>query len=555
MKKIILLTLVLVLCMATEVSKGDFVFGEPVNLGRTVNSSAHEGTPVMPADGLSLFFDANRSGGLGAFDVWVITRATIDDEWGTPVNLGAPVNTSSWDGVPSISADGLSLFISSNRSGSSGGMDMWISTRETIDAPWSTPANLGPTVNSAFDDVSQSISANGLELYFSSNRPGGSGAEDLWMTTRATTDDNWGTPVNLGGQVNTSYGEVNPSISPDGLSLFFFSTRSGGYGSRDIWMTTRATTDDEWGTPVNLGEPVNTSAMDQGAILSADSSTIFFCSSRSGGYGGLDLFQISIEPIFDLNSDLKVDLADMHILVDHWGENYSLCDIHPIPFGNGIVDIQDMIVLSEHLFEDSRLAAYWKLDETEGSIAFDSSGDHDGTLNGNPFWQPSEGKINGALLLDGIDNYVETPFILNPANGSLSVFAWIMCWTPGQVIISQTGEFGGIWLGTNPSEGKLMTGFSDLYFGTLDSESVITDIQWHHVGLVYDLDQLHRHLYVDGIEVAKDTTVVSGLSSDGSLYIGATKELEAGSFLSGMIDDVRIYDVALSAEEIAVLAQ
>jgi hypothetical protein len=100
-----------------------------------------------------------------------------------------------------------------------------------------------------------------------------------------------------------------------------------------------------------------------------------------------------------------------------------------------------------------------------------------------------------------------------------------------------------------------MTGFSDIYFGELVSETVITDLQWHHVGFVYDTDTFHRRLYVDGVLVAEDTTVVSGASSGGGLYIGASKDFDTGAFFSGMIDDVRIYNQALTAEEIAALVQ
>ena len=553
-KRCVIIVLALLISTGSNVN-ADFVFGTPENLGSTVNSSAHDGTPAMPADGLSLFFDSDRPGGQGNTDVWMITRETIDDKWGKPVNLGPPVNTSSWEGVPSISADGLTLYISSDRAGGSGQQDIWISTRETIDDPWSAPVNLGPTVNSASYEWSQSISADGLELYFSSGRPGGSGDLDLWVTTRSTASDDWTTPVNLGSSVNSSAGEVSPSISPDGLCLFFFSNRPGGYGSRDIWVTTRATKDDEWRTPVNLGAPVNTSAMDQGAMFSADGSTIFFCSSRSGGYGGLDLLQISIEPVFDLNSDGFVDILDLRAVVDHWGEDYPLCDIGPTPFGDGIVDVQDLNVLVEHLLEDYPLVAHWKLDETDGDIACDSLGGNDGICFGNPFWQPTGGMRDGALVFGGIDDYISTPFILDPAEGSLSVCAWIFGGAPGQVILSQTGDFGGMWLGANPSEGTLMTGFSEMYFGTLESDSVITDIRWHHVGMVYDLGSLHRRLYVDGILVAEDTTAVSGVPSGGGLHIGAGKDLDASGFFTGLIDDVRIYNVALTIEHIEVLAR
>jgi hypothetical protein len=267
-------------------------------------------------------------------------------------------------------------------------------------------------------------------------------------------------------------------------------------------------------------------------------------------------------PILDFNGDGIIDSADMCIMVDHWGEDYSMCDIGPTPWGDGIVDFRDLVVLSKYWLTDSRLIAHWKLDETEGTIAYDSIGSNDGTLNGEPNWQPTAGKVDGALKLDGTDNYISTDFVLNPVSGSFSVFVWVKGGAPGQVIISQAnriaGRFihpGSTWLGTDPSEGKLMTNLMDAYFPPLESESVVTDGQWHHVRLAYDLDEFHRYLYVDGVEVAKDTDIVGGASSDGGLYIGAGKDLDTASFFSGLIDDVRIYNQALSAKEIEELAR
>jgi Tol biopolymer transport system component len=185
--------------------------------------------------------------------------ANADFTFGTPTNLGPIVNTSSGDWHPSISADGLSLYFNSNRPGGYGGYDLWVTTRETTDDPWGAAVNLGPTVNSSRDEVAPSISADGLSLYFSdpfNPRPGGYGSTDIWVTTRATTEDDWGTPVNLGPPVNTLADEIVSSISPDGLQLYFCdyqAQRPGGLGSFDLWVTTRATTDDDWGTPVNLG--------------------------------------------------------------------------------------------------------------------------------------------------------------------------------------------------------------------------------------------------------------------------------------------------------------
>ncbi len=257
---------------------------------------------------------------------------------------------------------------------------------------------------------------------------------------------------------------------------------------------------------------------------------------------------MSIIPVVDLNGDGIVDSADMCIMVDHWGTDEPLCDIGPMPWGDGIVNVQDLIVLAEHLFEDVNdptLVAHWALDEAEGDIASDSANDNDGTVYGDPAWQPEGGMVGGALQLDGIDDYVSTPYILDPAKGKFSAFAWIKGGAPGQVIISQKEGYGGTWLGTNSSEGKLMTELNDVFVGALESESVITDGQWHHVGLVYDLAS-HRHLYVDGVEVNVDSGYVAGMPSDGGLQIGAGKNLDPSTFFSGLIDDVRIYDRAIT---------
>jgi hypothetical protein len=118
---------------------------------------------------------------------------------------------------------------------------------------------------------------------------------------------------------------------------------------------------------------------------------------------------------------------------------------------------------------------------------------------------------------------------------------------PGEVIISQTGGttmFGSAWLCTDPSHGHLMTKLMEPN-PSLQSESAVADGEWHHIGLVYDLDALRRHLYVDGAEVAKDTTIVGWVPSDRGLHFGAAKDLDAASFFSGLIDDAKIYNRAI----------
>jgi hypothetical protein len=553
MKKTISLVLVLTLGLVTEITKADFTFGQPVNLGSEINSPQDDFGPEISADGLALYIATDRPGGKGDTDVWVSTRPTKNDEWGSPVHLEGPLNTSYAIWEVSLTADGLQLYFSDGPfsaimpSGHGYG-DVWMATRSSTSESFGPPVNMPAVINSdhaAWAD----ISPDGLELYITSHRTGSIGACDIWMAKRASEDSPWGSPVNLGSDVNSGLPDQTPDICYDGLTLFW--AQGVGPDGMDLWMARREDQSQPFGAVVALPDGVNTTAGEFGPCLSPDGTVLYFSSNRSGGLGGFDLWQVPIEPICDFNNDLKVDSDDMHIMVDHWGENYPLCDIGPTPFGDGIVDIQDMIVLTEHLY---RLTAHWKLDENDGIVANDSYGDHDGTLNGNPFWQPIGGMIDGSLMLDGIDDYIDTPFILDPSEGSFSVFAWVYSWMPGQVIISQKGEFGGTWLGTNPS-GKLMTGFSDVNFGALESELVITDVQWHHVGFVYDMDTLHRRLYVDGILVAEDTSAIAGVPSDDGLYIGASKDLSAGTLFSGFIDDVRIYNQALSAKEIEALAR
>jgi len=534
-------------------AKADFTFGTPMNLGPTVNSSTLDAGPSISADGLTLFFDSERPGGMGGQDIWITTRETTGDDWGVPVNLGPMVNSAADEYYPEISADGLSLYFSDGlwswdvnpRQGGFGQSDIWVATRETTDDDWGTPVNLGQTINSSAYECDPSISIDGLSLYFGSNRPGGSGGNDLWVTTRPTIADPWGPPMNLGSTVNSSDHDIEPSLSSDGLVLFFMSTRSGGVGNYDLWVTMRASTDDDWEPPVNLGPTVNSSVIDVSPFIQADGSTLLFMSERIGGYGTSDLrdlWQVSIDPVVDLNRDGIVESADMCIIVDHWGEDYPLCDIGPMPWGDGVVDVQDLIVFAEHLFEDYRLIAHWNLDEAEGNIAHDSANGNDGTVYGDPAWQPEIGMVYGALEFDGTDDYVSTPFILNPAEGPFSVFTWVKGGAPGQVVLSQMG--GARWLCADPSEGNLMIKLKAAGRGAneLLSQTVITDGNWHRIGLVWDGS--NRTLYVDGVAVAEDTqTNLEG--SENGLYIGAGTAMETGSFWSGLIDDVRIYNRAV----------
>jgi hypothetical protein len=236
-------------------------------------------------------------------------------------------------------------------------------------------------------------------------------------------------------------------------------------------------------------------------------------------------------------------------MVDYWGKDEPLYDIAPPPFGDGIIDAQDLIVLSGHLFEDVEdptLIAHWALDETEGMFAADSVGNNDAVILGGVEWQPTGGQINGALMLNGLSGYAIAGEVLNPADGPFSVIAWVKGGAPGQVVLSQTGATN--WLCMDSVEGCLMTELtkdSGRYEGDpLLSEGIINDDKWHRIGFAWD--GLYRHLYVDGVEVANDAEPLSGLNdSVGGLYIGTGNSCADGTFFSGLIDDVRIYNRAV----------
>jgi Tol biopolymer transport system component len=567
MKKTISIILVLALGIGAEVSNADFSFGESTNLGPVVNSRFEDAGQSISVDGLTFYFSSNRTGGSGNYDLWVTTRASINDDWSEPENLGTVINTSYMETSPCLSADGLSLFFCDGvwhlynpRPGGIGKCDIWIARRQTPDGPWQIPENLGSSINTSAHECDPSLSIDGLSLFFDSDRAGGCGSQDLWFTTRANVSDTWNTPTNLGSNVNSSAVDAFPSLSADGLTLFFMSDRTGDY---DLWMTRRTSIGEPWGPAQNLGSAFNSNDVEACPTISFDGRVLYFMSMRPGGIGGMrDLWQVAIDPVVDLNGDAIVDAADMCIIVDNWHTDNLLCDIAPAPLGDGFVDVKDLVVLSEHLFEDYRMIAHWKLDEIDGDIAHDKAGNYHGDLNGDPIWQPAGGMHDGALEFDGNDDYVSTPFVLNPGEKSFGVFVWIQGGAPGQVIISQSNIAGArsaipgcTWLGTNPSNGSLMTGLMDTVFGPLESDSIITDGQWHHIGLVYDLVTMRRHLYVDGAEVAVDTDFIGGVQTTGGLYIGAGQALDPSTFFSGLIDEVRIYNVALNSEEIAALAQ
>jgi Tol biopolymer transport system component len=167
---------------------------------------------------------------------------------------------------------------------------------------WSVPLNMGALVNSSADDALPTLSRDGRSLYFTSNRSGGMGSFDIWISRRNRSDEPWGIPVNVGSRINSAAADAGAALSRDGHWLFFHSTRAGGMGGFDLMAAWRPHTHDDfgWQTPINLGPAVNSASNDAGPSFveagDGDTAQLYFGSDRAGGIGNWDLYVTELRP-------------------------------------------------------------------------------------------------------------------------------------------------------------------------------------------------------------------------------------------------------------------
>ncbi len=265
-------------------------WSEVVNLGPVVNSTSYDACPTISKDGLSLYFRSNRPGGEGGFDIYVSQRDSLEDPWETPVNLGPTINGPSNEYCTTFSGDGHWMIFVSDRPGC-GAQDLWISHRKDKrdDFGWETPANLGCIINSAANEngpclFNDEVTGQTL-LYYSSARPGGVGGLDIYVSAFSDETGTFGTPDPVPG-LNTTSNDYQPMLRKDGKELFFASGRPGGFGSVDLYVSTPGPAPGQWSEPLNLGPLVNSPASDFHPTLSWDRTTLIFASER-GGQGDL----------------------------------------------------------------------------------------------------------------------------------------------------------------------------------------------------------------------------------------------------------------------------
>jgi WD40 repeat protein len=273
----------------------------PVNLGAPVNSAAAEQNATLSPDELSLYFVSNRVGGLGGNDIWIARRASLESSWEAPVNAGEPVNTSANENSPNLSPDGHLFFFASDRAGGQGSSDVYVTRRARTDDDfaWGPPANLGPEVNTtAFEAGAaylQSSEDGARNLYFV--RGPNTNELHIYVAPVGRDGETRGaaSPVAELNFVAAGVGDAHPSVREDGREVVFHSTRPGGLGLFDLYVSTRRTVHEPWFTPVNLGT-LNSTANDGQPTLSFDGRTVVFYSNRFGGLGNTDIWMTTRTP-------------------------------------------------------------------------------------------------------------------------------------------------------------------------------------------------------------------------------------------------------------------
>jgi outer membrane protein OmpA-like peptidoglycan-associated protein len=267
----------------------------PVDIGPGINTTDDEYWPSITADGNTIMFTrqpnvTTNPGFTGVVQEDFYISYLSGKVWQKAFNAGAPLNTTQNEGAQTLSSDGSYMFFAAcNRPGGVGNCDIYFSTLR--DGKWSEPSNLGTPVNTKHWESTPSISANGRTLYFSSSRPGGFGGKDIWMT-RLDKRNQWTEPVNLGEKINTEGDEMSPFIHFDGKTLYYASDGKPGMGGFDLFIT-RQETDSTWSRPQNLGYPINTFNDEMGLVIESGGQKAYYSSIRDKSKGK-DIFSFNL---------------------------------------------------------------------------------------------------------------------------------------------------------------------------------------------------------------------------------------------------------------------
>jgi outer membrane protein OmpA-like peptidoglycan-associated protein len=258
------------------------------NMGATVNSTYADYSPVLSADQSTLLFTSRRAGSTGGLkddegnfmeDIYISNKT--NKSWSQATNIGTTINTESNEASVGISPDGQTILIYKDDNG-----DGNIYSTTLNGDTWAKPIKLNENINTKYWEPSAYFSADGNTLYFVSNRPGGFGGRDLY-TSKKTPEGDWAKAKNMGPAINTPYDEDAPFIHADGVTLSFSSNGHNTMGGFDIFNSILSN-DSIWSEPMNVGYPINTTDDDAFYVISPDGLNAYFSSFREGGFGEKD---------------------------------------------------------------------------------------------------------------------------------------------------------------------------------------------------------------------------------------------------------------------------
>ncbi|HHP7241194.1 MAG TPA: OmpA family protein [Cyclobacteriaceae bacterium] len=297
---------------AAELSKLPDTLEAPNNLLAPINTISDEYSAQVSPTGKRLYFTSEREGGfdnpdpdeLNDFGEDIYYVDFDNGSFGEPQLLPEPINSMQNTGAASFSGNGqIVIFVKCDAPEGIGDCDLYIAQLDGDN--WSEPRNLGNVVNTKYWESQPTISADGSKIIFASNRPGGYGEQDLYMTEKNKFGD-WGVPSNLGPMVNTPFGERSPYLAADGKSLYFSSDGHPGFGEYDLFYSMNE--NNKWSEPKNLGKSINSEDQDKFLTVSASGEQAYFASNRtsSGSEGALDLFQGVLPEIYRPEATLIV---------------------------------------------------------------------------------------------------------------------------------------------------------------------------------------------------------------------------------------------------------
>jgi len=268
------------------------------NLGDSINSEYSEFSPVISADNRVLFYTARRPDSqgqktdrLGNYfeDIYYSVRHS-EEEWAAAQNIGAPINTESHDATVGVAPDGKSILTYQGLSSKNG--DILI-TKQNEDGTWEEPKSLGVGVNSKHHESSATLSFDEKTLFFVSDQPGGYGQHDIYVSIWNEKKQTWGKAKNLGPQINTDFEEMGVFFHADSKTLYFSSDGHKNMGGLDVFKSIYDSDLEEWSTPENIGYPINTPDDDIYFVVTGNSRYAYYSSNRPGGFGEKDIYKIT----------------------------------------------------------------------------------------------------------------------------------------------------------------------------------------------------------------------------------------------------------------------